>query len=193
MTASIWPFSSAEKASVMVSKVLTSPVIFPCCFELFRLQFPGGAELHPDGTVADVVYRLDGGAALDHERLVGVEVRVGEVDLLLACLGYGERRVTRVVEVVAKAGDDPVEGDVLELGVKPARLPISLIRSMSKPTGFPFFSNSKGGYAMSEATVICSAHLRHHPRRPGRRLHRRSPSGRVRSRGRALPRCSRTI
>src|SRR5918995_309225 len=41
-------------------------------------------------------------------------------------------------------------------GVKPARLPISRTRSMSKPTGFPFFSNSKGGYAMSEATVICS-------------------------------------
>jgi hypothetical protein len=75
----------------MVSKVLTSPV---------------------------VVYRLDGGAALDHERLVGVEVGVGEVDLLLACLGYGERRGARVVEVVAKAGDDPVEGDVLELGRK---------------------------------------------------------------------------
>src|SRR5829696_2849851 len=88
----------------------------PLLLELFRLQFSGGAQLHPDDTVADVVYRLDGRAALDHERLVGVEVRIGEVDLLLACLGYGHRRGTRVVEVVAKAGDDPVEGDVLELG-----------------------------------------------------------------------------
>ena len=101
MTASIWRFSSAEKASVMSSKFLSSPVIFPCRLNSFAFSFPV-VPAAPDDAVADVVYRLYGRAALDHERLVGDEVGVGEVDLLLACLGYGERRGTCVEEVVVQ-------------------------------------------------------------------------------------------
>ena len=73
-------------------------------------------------------------------------------------------------------------------GVKPARLPISRIRSMSKPTGFPCFSNSKGGYAMSEATVICLP-----PPPPPPPSTAAACQDECDPRGQALPRCSRTI
>src|SRR5919112_2622043 len=137
----------------------------PLLLELFRLQFPGGAKLHPDGRVGDVVHRLYGRVALDHERLVGVEVGVGEVHLLLARLGYGERREARVVEVVAKARDDPVEGDVLVLDLQVSLLGYLVHQVYVEAYWLPVFRelHRRGGDEAGLRTLVRAPPLRSPP------------------------------
>src|SRR5687768_2585989 len=67
--------------------------------ELFGLDLARRAGLDADGALGEVLDRLNSRGARHQERLVGVEVRIGEVYLPLAIFGNGHRRDSSVEEI----------------------------------------------------------------------------------------------
>src|SRR5688500_11233485 len=91
--------------------------------KLFGLDLACRAGLDADGLLGEVIDRLDFRIARYQERLVGVEVRIGEVYLPLAIFGNGHRRDSSVEEIGIQTPQDSVEADVLVFDLEAGPLP----------------------------------------------------------------------
>jgi hypothetical protein len=92
----------------------------PCGRVLVGVLLTGRTRLHADGLAGQIVQHGKGAFVLDpdEQRLVGVEVRVAEVDLLGALVGDGHGRRDEVAVAGFERGDDGVEGRHTDLEVE---------------------------------------------------------------------------
>jgi hypothetical protein len=110
----------------------------------------------------EVIDRLDFRIARYQERLVGVEVRIGEVYLLLALFGYAHRRDSRVEEVGVQSPQDTVEPDVLVFDLEAGPLP-DLVHEVYIESFRPAFGRVLER-RVSDVGGDCDL-IAHHPRR----------------------------